>query len=60
MARETIQDVKIGRKFKHHSYGDGMVTAKTKRTITATFENGNTSKITYNCNDAYFYTSDFR
>ena len=55
----TIQEVKIGEKVKHHIKGDGMVTNKTKRTITITFENGNTCKNTYRYNDAYFYVSDF-
>jgi hypothetical protein len=57
--RETIQDVKIGRKVNSRRNGDGMVTSKTKRTITVTFENGNTVKNTYRNNDDYFYGSDF-
>ena len=52
----TIQDVKIGEKVKHHEKGNGMVSDKTKRTITIVFERS-TSKLTYNCNDAYFYVS---
>ena len=59
MARETIQDVQIGRKVNSGRNGDGIVSAKTKRTITVTFENGNTVKNTYRHNDDYFYGSDF-
>jgi len=55
----TIQDVKIGEKVESGRNGKGMVTNKTKRTITVTFENGNTVKNTYMHNDDYFYGSDF-
>ena len=55
----TIQDVKIGEEVRSNRNGKGMVTNKTKRTITITFENGNTVKNTYKCNDAWFYASDF-
>jgi len=54
----TIQDVKIGEKVHHHEKGDGMVSAKTKRTITIVFERVVT-KVTYRYNDDYFYVSDF-
>lgn len=54
----TIQDVKIGERFNHHEKGEGIVTGKTKRTITVTYPQS-TCKNTYNCNDAYFYPSDF-
>jgi hypothetical protein len=56
---KTIQDVKIGEKVENGRNGKGMVTNKTKRTITLTFENGNTVKNTYRHNDDYFYGSDF-
>ena len=55
----TIQDVKIGEKVENGINGKGMITNKTKRTITVTFENGNTVKNTYRHNDDYFYGSDF-
>jgi len=55
----TIQDVKIGEKVESGKNGNGMVTNKTKRTITVTFENGNIVKNTYKHNDDYFYESDF-
>jgi hypothetical protein len=55
----TIQDVKIGEPIEHRTKGKGMVTAKTKRTITVTFESGNTSKLTYAHSDAYFYQGEF-
>ena len=54
----TIQDVKVGETVNHHLRGKGVVSIKTKRTITIVFENS-TCKNTYNCNDAYFYVSDF-
>lgn len=56
---ETIQDVKIGQEIISPRNGKGIITSKTKRTITVVFENGNTSKITYKHNDAYFYASDY-
>ena len=56
---KTIQDVKIGESVDSHRNGKGMITIKTKRTITVTFENGNTVKNTYKNNDDYFYGSDF-
>ncbi len=55
----TIQDIKIGEAVNSNRNGKGMVTNKTKRTMTVTFENGNTVKNTYKQNDAYFYDSDF-
>ena len=55
----TIQDVKIGEPINHGIKGKGMITAKTKRTITVTYESGNIVKNSYKYNDAYFYTSDF-
>ena len=54
----TIQDVKVGEKVNHHFKGEGVVSEKTKRTITIVF-NRSTSKNTYRCNDAYFYVTDF-
>jgi hypothetical protein len=56
---QTIQDVKIGQEVNSGRNGKGMVTAKTKRTVTVTFQNGNTVKNTYKTADAYFYGSDF-
>ena len=56
---EKIQDVKIGQKIISPKNGKGIITSKTKRTITVLFENGNISKVTYKYNDAYFYASDF-
>jgi len=55
----TIQDAKIGETVNSGRNGKGMVTNRTKRTITVTFENGNTVKNTYRNNDDYFYGSDF-
>lgn len=56
---KTIQDVKVGDPIISGTNGKGMVTNKTKRTVTATFENGNTVRNTYKYNDAYFYQSEF-
>ena len=56
---KTIQDVKIGEAVNSGRNEKGVVTNKTKRTITVTFENGNTVKNTYRHNDDYFYGSDF-
>ena len=55
----TIQDVKIGETVNSGRNGEGMITAKTKRTITVTFKNGNIVKNSYKYNDAEFYGSDF-
>lgn len=55
----TIRDVKIGEKVFSGRNGEGVITDKTKRTITVTFENGNKVKNTYAHNDDYFYGSDF-
>lgn len=54
----TIQDVKVGETFEHYEKGVGTVVRKTKRTITIQYEKSS-CKNTYNCNDAYFYPSDF-
>jgi hypothetical protein len=59
MSWRTIEDVKIGEPIESPKNGKGMVTSRTKRTITVTFENGNTVKITYHHSDAYFYQSEF-
>ena len=59
MAWKTIQEVKVGDEVNSPKNGKGIVSMKTKRTITVTFENGNTTKNTYKFNDAYFYESDF-
>lgn len=55
---QTIADIQIGHTFTGRQ-GEAMITAKTKRTLTATFKNGNTVKLTYKTADAYFYGSDF-
>ncbi len=59
MSRRTIQEVKVGEPVESPKNGKGMITGKTMRTITVTFENGNTVKNTYKYNDAWFYMSDF-
>jgi hypothetical protein len=48
---KTIQDVKIGEEVISGRNGKGMVTNKTKRTVTVTFANGNIVKNTYKHND---------
>ena len=57
--RNTIEDVRIGDPIESKKNGKGIVTKRTKRTITVTFENGNVVKNTYRYNDAYFYQSEF-
>ena len=54
----TIKEVKIGEKVTHPEKGEGIISGKTKRTVTITYEKI-TCKNSYNCNDAYFYPSDF-
>ena len=54
----TIEDVKVGEFVEHHEKGKGMVSGKTQRTVTITFEKS-TSKNTYRYKDAYFYVSEF-
>lgn len=56
---KTIKEIQIGHTFESPRNGKGMITAKTKRTLTATFENGNIVKNTYRYSDAYFYGSEF-
>lgn len=56
---KEISEITIGYTFNSFKNGEGMITAKTKRTLTATFKNGNTVKNTYKYNDAYFCESDF-
>lgn len=55
----TISEIEIGYTFTSPRNGEGMITGKTKRTLTATFKNGNTVKLTYRSIDAYFYASEF-
>ena len=56
---KTIKEVKVGETIDSPKNGLGMVVAKTARTVTVQFQNGNKSKITYRYSDAYFYESDF-
>ena len=57
--RQTIVDIKIGDEVHSPRNGKGMITGKTKRTVTATFMNGNICKNTYKNHDDYFYHADF-
>lgn len=57
--RKTIQDVKVGEEVSSKRNGRGMVTSKSKQTITVTFQNGNMVKNSYKNSDDYFYGSDF-
>lgn len=54
----TIQEVEIGERFDCGEKGEGVIIAKTKRTLTAKFDKC-TSKVTYRYNHAYFSASDF-
>lgn len=56
---KTIAEVKVGDKVSNNKNGDGMVTARTAKTITVTFTNGNKVKNSYRYKDDYFYESDF-
>jgi hypothetical protein len=51
---KTIQDVRIGDKVENHRNGKGIVSGKTQRTVTVTFENGNTVKNTYRHKDGLY------
>lgn len=54
-----ISNVKIGKTINSPINGEGIVTLKTKRTITVTFKNGNVVKNTYKYIDSYFNECDF-
>ena len=56
---KTIQDVKIGDKVENNSNGKGIVSKKSQKTITVTFENGKIIRNTYRHKDDYFYECDF-
>lgn len=56
---KKISEIQVGYNFLSPKHGEGMITKKTKRTLTAVFKNGLTSKVTYRYADAYFYGSDF-
>ncbi|WP_188051725.1 hypothetical protein [Flavobacterium sp. GP15] len=53
-----ISEVKIGQKIDHGEKGEGIVIAKTPRTITAKFPKV-TTKVTYRFKDAIFSPIDF-
>ncbi len=57
--RKTIEDVRVGEEVNSPRNGKGMITKKTKKTVTVTFSNGNIVKNTYRYKDDYFYSSDF-
>ncbi|MGD1319553.1 hypothetical protein [Chryseobacterium sp. 2R14A] len=54
-----LSEVQIGMKINHPRHGEGIITGKTARTISATFVKGITAKVTYKTADAYFYVTDF-
>lgn len=56
---KTIKEVQIGERVENKRNGKGMVTGKTARSVTVTFENGTRVKNTYRHSDGYFYPSDF-
>lgn len=56
---KTIAQVRIGDTVDGGRNGKGMVTGRTARTVTVTFENGNEVKNTYKHKDAIFLDSDF-
>ena len=55
----VIKEVKIGDRVENNRNGKGMVIAKTARTITVQFENGNKVKNSYRYSDDYFWETDF-
>jgi len=57
--KKTIAEVKVGDKVENGRNGKGLVSSKTKRTVTVVFENGNTVKNTYRHSDDYFWETDF-
>lgn len=57
--KKPISAVKIGDLVENNKNGKGMVTDKTTRTVTVTFENGNKVKNTYRFKDDYFWETDF-
>lgn len=57
--RKTIKEVKVGDRVENNRNGKGMVIAKTARTITVQFENGNKVKNSYRYSDDYFWETDF-
>jgi len=54
-----ISEVQIGMKLNHPRYGEGMVTNRTARTVSATFSNGMRCKVTYKTSDTNFFVTDF-
>jgi len=44
---KRINDVKVGQEVNSGKNGKGMITTKTKRTVTVTFQNGNKVKNSY-------------
>lgn len=54
-----LSEVKIGMKVNHPRHGEGMVISKTPKTVTAQFDNGFKSKITYRNSDEYFNVCHF-
>ena len=55
----SISHIRVGYKFHSIKHGEGMVCTRTKRTITAVFENGVKVKITYSTGDAEFNPNQF-
>lgn len=55
---KTIQEIEVGFTFTHGTKGEGVIIAKTKRTLTAQFRASKT-KVTYRSSDARFSVSDF-
>jgi len=57
--KKTIKEVKVGDSVENNRNGKGMVIAKTARTVTVLFENGNKVKNSYKYSDDYFWKTDF-
>ena len=55
---KQISEIEIGYKFNHPTKGEGIIIAKTKRTLTASFK-ACTTKVTYRYSDSRFSIGDF-
>jgi len=56
---KKISEINIGYSFNHFTYGEGIVSDKTARTLSVTFKNGLRVKNTYRSADAPFSPFDF-
>ena len=55
---KQISEIETGYRFNHPTKGEGVIIAKTKRTLTASFK-ACTTKVTYRYSDSRFSIGDF-